>query len=107
METLNDMAVGKSKPQTLSFQIGQASVFGHCQLKTPSLRSRQTRAISNTHRIAEPIWSSIPTELLLAELSKRDAKPQCGSGERGTYNMGLHVFALFLVLVLSTGCTYA
>ncbi|KAM7197784.1 Zinc/iron permease, partial [Naviculisporaceae sp. PSN 640] len=54
----------------------------------------------------EPAWSSISTEFLLAELSRRDgakAKPQCGSKEKGAYNMELHVFALFLVLVLSTG----
>ncbi|KAK4215241.1 Zinc/iron permease [Rhypophila decipiens] len=59
-----------------------------------------------------PVWSSIPTELLVSELSKRVAefskrddvksRPECGSGELGAYNMGLHVFALFLVLVLST-----
>ncbi|KAI1464130.1 Zinc/iron permease [Daldinia caldariorum] len=57
-------------------------------------------------------WASIPTHLLLAELSKRqhgsgsstsDAeKPVCGSGERGAYNTALHVFALFLILTLST-----
>ncbi|KAI1802988.1 Zinc/iron permease [Daldinia bambusicola] len=57
-------------------------------------------------------WASIPTHLLLAELSKRqhgsgnptsDAeKPTCGSGERGAYNTALHVFALFLILTLST-----
>ncbi|KAJ9133685.1 ZIP family zinc transporter [Pleurostoma richardsiae] len=49
-------------------------------------------------------WSSIPTELLLAELSKREdetSKPQCGSGEKGFYNTSLHVFALILILVLS------
>ncbi|KAJ4416595.1 hypothetical protein N0V85_002226 [Neurospora sp. IMI 360204] len=52
-------------------------------------------------------WSSIPTELLRAELSKRDdttdtSRPQCGSGEKGEYNTGLHVFALVLILLLST-----
>ncbi|KXX76796.1 Zinc-regulated transporter 2 [Madurella mycetomatis] len=50
-------------------------------------------------------WSSIPTELLLAELSRRDdsdGRPACGSGKRGSYDTGLHVFALFLILILST-----
>lgn len=53
-------------------------------------------------------WSSIPTELLRAELSKRmsddtdTSRPQCGSGEKGEYNTGLHVFALVLILLLST-----
>lgn len=49
--------------------------------------------------------SSIPRELLLAELSKRDngdAKPQCGSGQKGSYDTPLHVFALILILALST-----
>ncbi|GAB1309849.1 Zinc/iron permease [Madurella fahalii] len=52
-----------------------------------------------------PLWSSIPTELLLAELSRRDntdGRPACGSGKRGSYDTGLHVFALFLILILST-----
>ncbi|KAK1752755.1 Zinc/iron permease [Echria macrotheca] len=50
-------------------------------------------------------WSSIPTHLLLAELSRRDdaaTRPQCGSGERGDYNIAAHVFALVLILSLST-----
>ncbi|KAL0475020.1 Zinc/iron permease [Neurospora intermedia] len=52
-------------------------------------------------------WSSIPTDLLRAELSKRvdatdKSRPQCGSGEKGEYNTGLHVFALVLILLLST-----
>ncbi|KAL7620539.1 hypothetical protein AAE478_009534 [Parahypoxylon ruwenzoriense] len=63
-------------------------------------------------------WSSIPTYLLLAELSKRQdeqgnaggdgngngspEKPACGSGDRGAYDTPLHVFALFLILTLST-----
>ncbi|KAK5272574.1 hypothetical protein LTR99_001965 [Exophiala xenobiotica] len=48
--------------------------------------------------------SRLPVELLHAELTRRqDAKPSCGtSGDRGTYNLGLHVFALFLILGLST-----
>jgi hypothetical protein len=48
--------------------------------------------------------SRLPVELLHAELARRqDAKPSCGtSGDRGTYNLGLHVFALFLILGLST-----
>ncbi|KAK7740619.1 hypothetical protein SLS62_011060 [Diatrype stigma] len=58
-------------------------------------------------------WSSIPTDVLLAELSKRqqdgvkrdgnsDERPVCGSRERGSYDTPLHVFALFLILFLST-----
>ncbi|KAK4129825.1 Zinc/iron permease [Parathielavia appendiculata] len=50
-------------------------------------------------------WSSIPTELLLAELSGRDDvpnRPACGSGKKGSYDTGIHVFALFLILALST-----
>ena len=50
-------------------------------------------------------WSSIPTDLLLAELSRRDdttSRPECGSGNKGSYDTGIHVFALFLILTLST-----
>ncbi|KAH9883695.1 Zinc/iron permease [Xylariomycetidae sp. FL2044] len=53
-------------------------------------------------------WSSVPTDLLLAELSRRQAddtesgKPACGSGDRGSYDTLAHVFALFLILALST-----
>ncbi|KAL3425305.1 ZIP Zinc transporter [Phlyctema vagabunda] len=54
-----------------------------------------------------PSWSGIPTELLLAELARRDAaepstKPECGSGVKGSYNTPAHVFALVLILALST-----
>ncbi|TLS29187.1 hypothetical protein PpBr36_00041 [Pyricularia pennisetigena] len=50
-------------------------------------------------------WTSIPTELLAAELARRDdvdTKPKCGSKDRGHYDTALHVFALGLVLFLST-----
>lgn len=49
-------------------------------------------------------WTSIPTELLAAELARRDdavTKPKCGSKERGSYDTALHVFALGLILILS------
>jgi zinc transporter 1/2/3 len=53
-------------------------------------------------------WSSIPSDLLRAELARRQnengasEKPACGSGDRGAYDTPLHVFALFLILGLST-----
>jgi len=50
-------------------------------------------------------WTEIPTELLRAELLRRadgDTQPECGSGKTGHYNTGLHVFALFLILGVST-----
>ncbi|MCJ1341562.1 hypothetical protein MMC09_006858 [Bachmanniomyces sp. S44760] len=50
-------------------------------------------------------WSDIPTEWLHIEIQKRQdapSKPACGSGKKGAYNVSLHVFALFLILVLST-----
>ncbi|KAL5612319.1 hypothetical protein BROUX41_000146 [Berkeleyomyces rouxiae] len=52
-------------------------------------------------------WSSVSTEVLLAELDRRDLgatkrKPQCGSGDRGTYNTPLHLAALALILFVST-----
>jgi len=56
-----------------------------------------------------PSWTTIPTKLLLAELRKRqedgtDQKPECGSRDRGWYDTAAHVFALFLILFLSTVC---
>ncbi|KAI1622649.1 Zinc/iron permease [Exophiala viscosa] len=51
----------------------------------------------------------LPLELLHAELSRRqDEKPVCGStGNHGTYNTGLHVLAIFIILGLSTlACSF-
>ncbi len=56
-------------------------------------------------RRADPAWASIPTAQLLDELSRRDdanERPACGSGKKGSYDTGIHVFALFLILALST-----
>ncbi|EPS26042.1 hypothetical protein PDE_00978 [Penicillium oxalicum 114-2] len=60
--------------------------------------------------------SDIPESLLRAELQRRndarssdpaDGSPSCGSGQRGDYNTGLHVMALFLILGLSTfACSF-
>ncbi|KAK4465074.1 Zinc/iron permease [Cladorrhinum samala] len=57
----------------------------------------------------DALWSQIPTSLLLAELNRRDAsdnvddRPACGSDKNGhPYDLGLHVFALFLILIVST-----
>ncbi|CAI0652169.1 unnamed protein product [Colletotrichum noveboracense] len=62
-------------------------------------------------------WASIPTEFLLAELSKRHGgamtsaevvaganatKPQCGSSKKESYDTPLHIGALILILALST-----
>ncbi|KAJ0303832.1 hypothetical protein COL516b_006272 [Colletotrichum fioriniae] len=63
-------------------------------------------------------WASIPTEFLLAELSKRHGppvtnaeaaaaeatKPQCGSSRKESYDTALHIGALILILALSTIC---
>lgn len=49
--------------------------------------------------------SIIPLNLLQAELQRRqdgEEKPACGSVRKGSYNTGAHVFALFLILILST-----
>ena len=50
--------------------------------------------------------SNVPLELLRTELYRRQedgsAKPECGSAKKGGYNTGVHVFALFLILILST-----
>ncbi|TWU76375.1 hypothetical protein ED733_006463 [Metarhizium rileyi] len=50
-------------------------------------------------------WSTISTKLLLAELQRRQVdgeKPACGSKETGWYDTAAHVFALLLILALST-----
>lgn len=47
--------------------------------------------------------ASFPLDALLAELERRDEKPSCGTrSKQGSYNTGIHVFALFLILALST-----
>ncbi|KAH7069320.1 Zinc/iron permease [Paraphoma chrysanthemicola] len=50
-------------------------------------------------------YTEIPTHLLQAELHRRqqDGRPTCGTkGGKGHYNEPIHVFALFLILTLST-----
>ncbi|KAI5210504.1 Zinc/iron permease [Aureobasidium subglaciale] len=58
-------------------------------------------------------WSDIPTSALRAELLRRQTnnhndRPACGTaGSNKDYNMPLHVFALVLILVLSTlACSF-
>ncbi len=54
--------------------------------------------------------SSLATDALRAELARRKGgsdseaapRPVCGSGKGGVYETGLHVFALFLILAIST-----
>lgn len=59
--------------------------------------------------------SDIPLHILRSELARRAAEaaqdegsgaeedtPTCGSQQRGVYNTPIHVFALFLILALST-----
>jgi hypothetical protein len=52
-------------------------------------------------------WTDLPTELLRAELERRQedsVKLACGSGDKGYYDTVAHVFALILILALSTIC---
>ncbi|KAG6137734.1 hypothetical protein E4U28_004446 [Claviceps purpurea] len=54
---------------------------------------------------ADSAWSSLPTKMLLAELQRRATdgeKPQCGGRQQGWYDTAAHVFALLLILALST-----
>jgi hypothetical protein len=50
--------------------------------------------------------SAVPLDFLRAELARRqdgETKPACGTtGKVGSYNTATHVFALVLILVLST-----
>jgi hypothetical protein len=64
-----------------------------------------------SHRLTETDGSNgfltnLPLDLLHAELRRRQEtpeKPECGTRDkRGSYSTGLHVFALFLILALST-----
>ncbi|KAH3909152.1 hypothetical protein HBI56_127500 [Parastagonospora nodorum] len=64
------------------------------------------------HNLAGLLYSEIPTHLLRAELHRRQQdgqeRPACGTkGGKGHYNTSLHVFALFLILTLSTAaCSF-
>ncbi|KAF2649313.1 Zinc/iron permease [Lophiostoma macrostomum CBS 122681] len=55
-------------------------------------------------------WGEIPTQLLQKELRRRqdEQRPACGTkGGRSSYSIPLHVFALFLILALSTAaCSF-
>ncbi|PNP48154.1 hypothetical protein TGAM01_v200529 [Trichoderma gamsii] len=55
--------------------------------------------------MARDAWASLPSNLLRAELQRRaddGEKPQCGGHNSGWYDTAAHVFALLLILVLST-----
>ncbi|KAI0532251.1 zip family zinc transporter [Xylaria digitata] len=64
--------------------------------------------MASSHLLNDASWSSIPSDILRAELARRQEnngiseKPACGSGDRGAYDTPLHVFALVLILALST-----
>ncbi|PWY72543.1 Zinc/iron permease [Aspergillus sclerotioniger CBS 115572] len=68
---------------------------------------------SSSEHIISLIYK-VPDAILRAELSRRsstqrsnDDTTTCGSRERGAYNTPVHVFALFLILVLSTlACSF-
>lgn len=54
-------------------------------------------------------FTTLSTDVLRAELARRMGnsdpsapRPACGSGKRGNYETGLHIFALFLILLIST-----
>ncbi|CAN9338085.1 unnamed protein product [Alternaria sp. RS040] len=61
---------------------------------------------------ADGIAAEIPAHILHAELLRRqqenEERPECGSkGGKGYYNTPVHVFALFLILTLSTAaCSF-
>ena len=83
---------------------------------TPSRLTYTTRSAapaspcSSTNKKEQPpvvtaSLNSFPLDLLHAEIKRRQEteKPSCGtSGKQGHYNTGAHVFALFLILGLST-----
>lgn len=58
-----------------------------------------------TNHVPSPDPQAISTKLLLAELRRRKEdgeRPACGSKETGWYDTAAHVFALLLILTLST-----
>ncbi|KAI4142259.1 MAG: hypothetical protein LQ340_007399, partial [Diploschistes diacapsis] len=58
--------------------------------------------------VAPDSWSHIPLHILQEELRRRQdegipTKPECGTkGGRAGYNTPAHIFALILILTLST-----
>jgi hypothetical protein len=73
---------------------------------------RQYNRRACTNCSTHPGLAHITTELLRRELQRRQeevAKPECGSkgaGGNKQYNTGSHVFALGLILALSTAGAY-
>lgn len=72
----------------------------------PPLRPHPNPTNPSADLSSREILSTIPVDTLFAELQRRQdgrQKPACGTeGVLENYNMGAHVFALFLILALST-----
>ncbi|KAF2146750.1 uncharacterized protein K452DRAFT_218939 [Aplosporella prunicola CBS 121167] len=99
------------------FQPGQALSSSHPGGRDEGFQPAPIPAKKHAHAnrnvfagLSAPSWSEIPYEFLRAELHRRQqdgARPACGSARKGTYNTPLHVFALVLILVLSTlACSF-
>jgi hypothetical protein len=89
---------------------GEVIAGGMTQPDNPSLYSRACtdlplRPLTETGG-SDGFLTNLPLDLLHAELLRRQEtpeKPECGTrGKQGSYSTGLHVFALFLILALST-----
>jgi hypothetical protein len=101
--------LGKSHPRSEHFATSAMNNGHNLAGKSPSQRGTIV-VLTETLEIGLS-YTEIPTHLLRAELHRRqqDAqeRPACGTkGGKGHYNTSLHVFALFLILVLSTAGTY-
>ena len=77
---------------------------GFPSIDRPAIRPRTLKGDADFPS-AFASWSEIPSELLHAELLRRQEssdKPACGSGgNRASYNTPLHVAALVIILTLS------
>jgi zinc transporter 1/2/3 len=55
-------------------------------------------------------WANIPSHILRSELARRanetTTRPTCGGNQTTKYNTTIHVIALIIVLVVSTGCKF-
>nr|POE49536.1 zinc-regulated transporter 2 [Quercus suber] len=89
--------------EELRRRAGEGSVESYHEIRKLKISKKALQSLSP--------WASISLSTLHAEIARRQAsgeRPECGSGANTHgYNTGLHVGALFLILLLSTlACSF-